>query len=89
MQASGEKQLLKKAVGGDQAAFGELVELYTPRIYSVCFGFLGHRQDAETAHRKRSSKRTARSAVSVSARHFYTWIYRSRSMPVTIIGDAS
>lgn len=76
MQASGEKQLLKKAVGGDQAAFGELVELYTPRIYSVCFGFLGHRQDAEDCTQETFIKAyRAISRFSFRA-SFYTWIYR-------------
>lgn len=76
MQAADEKQLLKKAVGGDQTAFGELVERYTPRIYSVCFGFLGQRQDAEDCTQETFIK-AYRAIGRFSFRaSFYTWIYR-------------
>lgn len=44
-----ERQLLERARGGDQRAFGELVQASYEHLWAVCLRVTGHRQDAEDA----------------------------------------
>jgi RNA polymerase sigma-70 factor (ECF subfamily) len=38
---------IQRALNGDQQAYTALYELYAAGLYRLCYGLLGHRQDAE------------------------------------------
>ena len=44
-----DEQLVRRYLGGDQAAFATLVERHESRIYNVCLRILGNREDARDA----------------------------------------
>lgn len=44
-----ERDLVRRAVKGDAAAFGRLVQLHQKAVFNVAFRFLGRRPDAEDA----------------------------------------
>ena len=41
-----EQELLQRARGGDQAAFGLLMEQYERQVYRQALGLVGHPEDA-------------------------------------------
>ncbi len=71
-----ENTLIKQASQGDDEAFASLVELYSSRIYSVCFSFLGNRQDAEDCAQEAFIKAYKAISKFNFKASFYTWIYR-------------
>ncbi len=44
-----DTELISRFLKGDQEAFGELLAAYEKKIYSICWHFMGNRQDAEDA----------------------------------------
>jgi len=44
-----ERHLIALCQGGDAAAYAGLVKAHAERVFAVCLGLLGHRQDAEDA----------------------------------------
>lgn len=46
-EAAHDAELVRRFVGGDEAAFNEIVTRYTDRIFSVAVGLLRNRADAE------------------------------------------
>jgi RNA polymerase sigma-70 factor, ECF subfamily len=42
-----DAQLVQECLGGDAAAWGELVRRHTRRIYNLCYRFTSQRQEAE------------------------------------------
>ena len=41
------RQLVDRALGGDQHAMVEIVDRYKQRVFRLCYGMLGQREDAE------------------------------------------
>ncbi len=71
-----ESELLVQARLGDPGAFDELVTLYLPRIYRLCFSLTQQQQDAEDCTQDCFLKayRSIHTFHGQSA--FYTWLYR-------------
>lgn len=42
-----EDQLIRRSCQGDTSAYAELIHGHSGRVFSICFGITGHRQDAE------------------------------------------
>ncbi|MDD2533595.1 MAG: sigma-70 family RNA polymerase sigma factor [Eubacteriales bacterium] len=71
-----EQGLLQKAQNGDTEAFDEIVQLYLPRIYRLCFNWTGHQQDAEDCTQESFLKAYRALANYRGQSSFYTWLYR-------------
>lgn len=76
MHENSEQQALAQARRGDPEAFATLVELYSARIFSACFGYLGNRQDAEDCVQETFIKAYRGMGDYNNLSSFYTWIYR-------------
>lgn len=70
------KQRIKQVLKGDQDAFGEIVEIYKDRIFSLCFRMLGNRHEAEDI----AQEAFVRAYMNIESfqinRKFSTWLYR-------------
>jgi len=42
-----EKKLVLSCRGGDKSAYAGLVRAYSGRVFAICLGMVGHREDAE------------------------------------------
>ena len=42
-----EKKLVLSCLSGDKSAYAGLVRAYSARVFAICLGMLGHREDAE------------------------------------------
>lgn len=71
-----ESELVQAAQGGDQGAFGKLVELNQGRIYSLCYRMTGNPEDA--ADLTQDAFLNAWRGLSKFSRQsaFSTWLYR-------------
>ncbi len=71
-----ERLIVEEARSGDADAFTILFDRYAPRIFSTCFQYTGHRQDAEDCVQETFIKawRALNQYQFQSA--FYTWLYR-------------
>lgn len=47
MSSDLEKKLVLSCLSGDKSAYAGLVRAYSARIFAICLGMLGHREDAE------------------------------------------
>lgn len=47
LESEFEEQLVRSCRGGDGSACSVLLKAYAARVFAVCLGVLGHRQDAE------------------------------------------
>lgn len=69
-------QRIKQVLKGDQEAFGEIVEIYKDRIFSLCYRMLGNRHEAEDI----AQEAFVRAYVNIESfqlnRKFSTWLYR-------------
>ena len=79
VQAAGERtdpQLVEASLGGDQAAFAELVQRYQRKAFWIAFHTLGRVEDARDVVQD-AFLRVYRSLDKYDyARNFYTWFYR-------------
>ncbi|MFD1708855.1 RNA polymerase sigma factor SigW [Siminovitchia sediminis] len=70
------KQRIRQVLKGDQEAFGEIVELYKDKIFSLCYRMLGNRHEAEDI----AQEAFVRAYVNIESFHlnrkFSTWLYR-------------
>ncbi|HEV8702834.1 MAG TPA: sigma-70 family RNA polymerase sigma factor [Candidatus Polarisedimenticolia bacterium] len=71
-----DRSLMKRVAGGDEPAFAELVQRYSPRLLALAWRLLGNRADAEDAL-QRALLRLFRSAASYRPEWAVsTWLYR-------------
>lgn len=76
MFANNEKEWIEQALKGDGEAFGQLVQCHMPRVFNVCLGLLGNRDDAEDCTQEAFLKAFRSLALYQGRSSFYTWIYR-------------
>src|SRR5690554_3183010 len=68
--------LVERAVGGDEAAFAELVTRHYERAMRVAMGFVKSRCEAEDVVQDAFVKVHTRLGDFRAASGFYTWLYR-------------
>ncbi|MFO0913153.1 MAG: RNA polymerase sigma factor [Pirellulales bacterium] len=72
--AAETRQIVARCLAGSSHAFTELIERYRHQVYSVCYRYLGQRQDAEDAQQE-TFLRVARSLACWNpAREFEPWL---------------
>ncbi len=71
-----DKELVKQAQGGDQAAFKKLVERYQRKVYSICYGMLKNPEDSMDASQETFIKVFRYIEKFNYESKFYTWLYR-------------
>ena len=71
-----EKVLVTKAIGGDQAAFCELYDLYKDKLYRYAFYKLGNPEDAEDAVSDCVLSAWSGIGKLKSSEAFSSWIFR-------------
>lgn len=71
-----DKALVARAIDGDRAAFGELIELYQKRAYAVAYGILRNRDDAWDVAQEAFVKAYRNLDRFEGSSAFFTWIYR-------------
>ena len=77
MEADDPRDLLavQRTLQGDVGAFGEIVDRYTPMLYSLAYRLLGNREEAEDAVQEvfeRAFRSIRRFRLDSS---FHTWLY--------------
>lgn len=75
-EADVDRGLVARAIDGDRAAFGQLVERYQKRVYSVAFGILRDREDAWDVAQEAFVKAYRNLGRFEGTSAFYTWMYR-------------
>lgn len=71
-----ESKLLKQAKAGDSEAFAGIVELYLPKIFSLCVKLTGNKEDAEDCVQESFIKVWTSLGDFRENSSLYTWIYR-------------
>jgi RNA polymerase sigma-70 factor, ECF subfamily len=68
--------LVRRVRRGDLEAYGELVRRHTRRAYSIAWGILRHRQDAEDVVQDAFARALDRMDTMDTSRPFHPWFYR-------------
>lgn len=76
MQEHTDEELVAAWVGGDRAAFDELVRRYRRRVYGICFRYFGDASDAEDAAQDAFVALLRRAHTFQGTSSFSTWMYR-------------
>jgi RNA polymerase sigma-70 factor, ECF subfamily len=71
-----DEELARAALGGDQEAFGKLVERYKGRAYGVALGIVGDPDDAQDVVQDAFIKAYYKLRDFRFGSNFYTWFYR-------------
>ncbi|NLW12098.1 MAG: sigma-70 family RNA polymerase sigma factor [Clostridiaceae bacterium] len=71
-----EGKWLKQAKEGNTDAFANIVELYLPKIYSLCLKLTGNKEDAEDCVQDTFIKVWTSLGEFRESSSIYTWIYR-------------
>jgi RNA polymerase sigma-70 factor (ECF subfamily) len=71
-----DEALVKAFVAGDQAAFTQLVERHSRRVYAICLRYFGNPSDAEDAAQEAFLALYRRASTFSGASQFSTWMYR-------------
>lgn len=71
-----DEALVTAWVGGDRAAFDELVRRYRRRVYGICFRYFGDAADAEDAAQDAFVAVLRRAHTFQGTSSFSTWMYR-------------
>jgi RNA polymerase sigma-70 factor (ECF subfamily) len=71
-----DEQLIERAIGGDSAAYGQLVRRYQDRLFTSLMHVVSHHEEAEDVVQDTFVQ--AMLKLSSFRRHssFYTWLYR-------------
>ncbi|WP_347552813.1 RNA polymerase sigma factor SigW [Pseudalkalibacillus hwajinpoensis] len=70
------KRIILQVRKGDHNAFGELVELYKDRVYTLTYRMLGNRQEAEDVAQEAFIRAYTNIDRYQIDRKFSTWLYR-------------
>lgn len=73
-QQSEEADWIGHALGGDQAAFGQLMHRYAGAVYNLAYRMLGNAQDAEDAAQEIFLRAYTRLESFDPSRRFSTWL---------------
>jgi RNA polymerase sigma-70 factor (ECF subfamily) len=71
-----DAQLIDQTLGGQSAAFGQLVEKYQDRLYNTLVHVLGNAEDAKDVVQEAFVRAFLKLATFERASAFYTWLYR-------------
>lgn len=71
-----DEELVTRAKAGDRNAYGDLVERYQKRVYSVAYGILRNRADAWDIAQEAFVKAYRNLGRFEGESTFFTWIYR-------------
>ena len=71
-----ESKLINQAKAGDSEAFAGIIELYLPKIFSLCVKLTGNREDAEDCVQETFIKVWTSLGEFRENSSLYTWIYR-------------
>lgn len=71
-----DAELVKRARGGDPAAFGELVARYQDRVYNTCYRMCHNEADALDLTQETFLRAFQALAKYQSRASFYTWLFR-------------
>lgn len=72
-------RLVKKARGGDEEAFGELVKMYHQRVYNLAYGMVNNAEDAAELAQQTWVKVWNKLGSFKEDAKFFTWVYRVAS----------
>ncbi|MBX2814313.1 MAG: sigma-70 family RNA polymerase sigma factor [Myxococcales bacterium] len=75
-EAALDTALVSRAQEGDRGAFGELVERYQKRVYSVAYGIMRNRDDAWDVAQEAFVKAYRNIHRFEGESAFFTWLYR-------------
>ena len=75
-QSESDEALVAAFVAGDQAAFTQLVERHSRRVYAICLRYFGNPTDAEDAAQEAFLALYRRASTFTGASRFSTWMYR-------------
>jgi RNA polymerase sigma-70 factor (ECF subfamily) len=71
-----EIDLVRRSLGGDTAAFGELVELHQRVLFNVALRMVGTREDAQDVTQVAFIKAYEKLGTFDTSRKFFSWIYK-------------
>ncbi len=74
LETKRESRWLKRAIGGDEAAFAQLVEAYQKPVYNLCYRMLGDPFEAEDAAQETFLKAFRNLRRYDPERPFRTWL---------------
>jgi len=76
METRDDAELVKRAGGGESAAYRALVEKYEKRVYNLAFEVLKNKEDAEDVAQESFVKAYLSLRDFKGRSSFYTWLYR-------------
>src|SRR5271170_7373185 len=71
-----DAELVARLQGRDETALREIVERYASKIYRVCYGILGNRDDASDVAQEVFAKVFSSTHKFAGRSSLYAWIYR-------------
>lgn len=71
-----DEELVAAFVGGDRAAFDEIVRRYSRRVYAICLRYFGDPSEAEDAAQETFVVLWRRASTFRGGAAFSTWLYR-------------
>jgi len=74
--AARTRDLVNRAKGGDQEAFGELVQIYHQRVFSVAYRFVRNEDEANDMTQQAWIKAWKKLDGFKGQSEFFTWMYR-------------
>lgn len=77
--AHDDASLVKRTLGGDTAAYRELVERYQRAVFSCAYQLLGSRHDAEEAAQEAFVQAFEKLDRLREPRYFFSWVWRITS----------
>ncbi len=75
-QTVDDRDLIERAQNGDETAFRQLLESYTPRIFTLVSGMISDRSEAEDVVQEVFFKVYRKMEGFAWKSAFYTWVYR-------------
>src|SRR3989338_3195596 len=75
MNDAEDVELVRKCAAGNALAFGELVERYTPQVFSATYRILWDREEAADATQQAFLKAFENLGSYDERKRFFTWLY--------------